>query len=70
MEGSLLSFFLKTGVTFAMSQSPGTVPVDIDWVKMTWRIGPIFAAQCLSIIEGIESGRDDFLMSSSQRYLQ
>ena len=53
-----------------MSQSPGTVPVDIDWVKMTWRIGPIFAAQCLSIIEGIESGRDDFLMSSSQRYLQ
>jgi len=37
----LLQSFLKTGVTFAVSQSPGTVPDDIDWVKITWRIGAI-----------------------------
>jgi len=36
---------------------------------MTWRIGAISAAQCLSIIEGISSGPDDFLMSSSQSCL-
>ena len=36
---------------------------------MTWRIGKICAAQCLSIIEGISSQLDDFLMSSSQSCL-
>ena len=64
--GLLPSFFFKTGVTFAVSQSPGTVPVDIDWVKMTWSIGVISTAQCLSTIDGISFGPGDLLVSSLQ----
>ena len=65
MDGLLRSFFLKTGVTLAVSQSLGTVPVNIDCEKIICSIGAISAAQYLRIIGEIPSGPEDLLESSS-----
>ena len=46
---------MNTGAILAVSQSLGTIPVDIDWVKIFWSIDTISAAQCFNTIDGIPS---------------
>ena len=54
---------LKTGHTFAFSQSDGNTPVSRDWVKMTCNIGDISLAQCFMINGEILSGPPALLIS-------
>jgi len=65
LDGLLWSFLFKTGVTLAVSQSLGTVPIDMDCEKIICSIGVISATKHLRIIGGIPFGPGDLIRSSS-----
>ena len=55
-----ISSFLYTHAMFALSQSSGSVPVSIDFWKITVKLGVIWLAHSLRIRLGIPSGPDAF----------
>ena len=57
LAGSLLSPFLKIGLTFALVQSDGTSPVASDLSNMSWIIGAISDLRSLSTIVGFHLGQ-------------